>query len=91
MLVFKEYVIDKKSIAVQTTYLPENANIVNVKSSDKGLSLIALVDPIALTTELRTFKICTDDENIYFDTVKYLGSFESDLGMRHVIELNRGD
>ena len=90
MQVFKEYPLDEKQLANQTVYLPANSDIVSVVKSTKGVVLVAVTKHAAYNApppELRTFKICASDEIFYVDTVKYIGSFESSLGLRHVIEV----
>lgn len=91
MKVFKEYFLDKKYNTPQTLYIPQGAEIVNIQDTNKGLVLLAIVDPISSITELRKFKICANDENIYVDTVKYIGSFDSLIGIKHVIEIDGGE
>lgn len=90
MKLFREYFLDSAAVTQQTLYLPKDANIVKVNFTDKGLALLAIVTPEECNTELpelRTFKICVNEENLYIDTVKYIGSFESNLGIKHLIEI----
>lgn len=69
-------------------YLPEGADVVDVITKDSIVNLLAIVPNSSLGTPvLRRFKICTTDEIFIGSTVKYIGSFKSDLGFRHVIEL----
>lgn len=94
MKVIKEYLLDSKVLSPQTLYLPANAQVINVQDTEKGLMLLAIVTPEELVVdlpELRTFKICTNDEKIYADTVKYVGSYQGLVGMRHIIEIIKGD
>jgi hypothetical protein len=84
---FKEYLLDKKCTLPQSIYLPKKAEAVSVYDTEKGLKLLALVSSIELETDLRTFKICTVDENIYMDNIRYIGSFTSITGLKHVIEV----
>ena len=91
MRMFKSYLIDKKCLTPQTLYLPTFADIVAVRDTHKGLMLLAIITPTATMTELRTFKVCADDENIYADAVKYIGSFDTDIGIRNVVEIVRGE
>jgi hypothetical protein len=86
MKVFKEYYLDKKSFAHQTLYLPQDADILSVYDKPKGLTLLT-ISSVFPNTKLRTFKICATGENIYEDTVRYIGSINSDIGMKHVIEI----
>lgn len=92
MKTFKEYLLDDKILTEQTIHMPHGAKVVNVKNTDKGLMLLAIITPEAYVTglpELRTFKICTNGEIFSADTVIYVGSFESIIGTKHVIEIVR--
>ena len=91
MQMFKNYLLDKKCFTPQTLYLPTSADIVAIRDTDKGLILLATITPFTTATELRTFKICANDESIYADAVKYIGSFDTDIGIRHVVEIIRGE
>lgn len=90
MKTFKEYILDEKFVGEQAIYMPHGAIVVNVSESNKGLILLAIATPEACTVdlpEIRTFKICATDEIFYANTVKYIGSFKSELGIKHVIEI----
>ena len=90
MKTFKEFLLDDKSIAEQSIYLPADAKVVNVSMTDSGLLLLVLVKPTGYDTGLpenHIFKICKTDEIFYANTVKYVGSFQSALGTKHVIEI----
>ena len=90
MKLFREYLLDSCVNSEQTIYLPKCADIVDVNYLDNSLKLLALVVPEELSgalPELRTFKICTTEENLYFDTIRYIGSFKSSLGIRLLIEI----
>jgi hypothetical protein len=94
MKVFKEYLLDEQILTPQTICLPYAADVVNIIDTAKGPVLLAIVTPEEFTMglpELRTFKICVNDENIYANTVKYIGSFVSSIGIKHIIEINRGE
>lgn len=91
MKMFKEYILDSKCLTPQTMYLPQDADVVGAYFTETCLVLLAIMSPVTNLTELRTFKICTNDENIYVDTVKYIDSFNSAFGIRHVIEIIRGE
>ena len=86
MRLFKEFLLDAESLADQQIYMPAEAKIVNIVKTAIGLKLLAIVKQAALNTESRKFKICLNDEIFYAKTVKYIGSFESDVGTKHVIE-----
>lgn len=88
---FKEVLLDNRCLSPQTVYLPKGAEPVAVLMKDKGLVVITLCDASAEDTELRTFKICAIDENIYSDTVRYIGSFDSIIGTRYLLEYIRGE
>ena len=91
MRVFKEYLLDEKNLADQTVYLPAESEVVNVLNTSRGLVLLAVVKHTGYedaSPEIRKFKICTSGEIFYTPTVKYIGSFESSLGIRHVIEVD---
>lgn len=87
MQVIKEFLLEKHTIAPQTTYLAKDAKVLTVQNTDKGLMLYALVDPTKFGTDLRTFKICDTSENIYEDNFNYIGSYNTDFCLRHVIEI----
>lgn len=90
MRAFKEYLLKENELTDQTVYMPPEAEVVNVVKSTKGIALIAITKHTGYNNaspEIRTFKICTTDEIFYVDTVKYIGSFESSIGTRHVIEV----
>ena len=66
--------------------------MVNVRYSNNLLILLVIAtlkEPINKALKVRTFKVCLNDENLYTNTVKYLGSFESLTGIRHVIEIDK--
>lgn len=87
MKLFKEFLLDDKNIAEQTIYLPQGAEAVGIRMTDKGLMLYVIIGYEATAPELRTFKICVNGENFIANTVKYIGNFESSLGIKHVIEI----
>ena len=90
MKTFKEYLLDDKLFTNQTVHLPTDAEVVNVFKTDKGLVLLAIVKPPGYSIEppvIRTFKICANDEIFTAPAVSYIGSFDSLLGTRHVIEI----
>lgn len=90
MKTFNEYLLDDKSITEQLVYLPNEAEVVNVSMTSRGLTVLAIVKPNGYDTELpkaRTFKICSNGEIFYAGAVKYIGSFESLTGTKHVIEI----
>lgn len=91
MKIFKEFMLDATVLSPQTLYIPANSEVVDVYSSDRGVCVLALSDPNEENFQLRTFKICAKDENIYIDTVKYIGSFEGRAGKRFLLEIVRGD
>ena len=86
MKVIKEYLLNKDEISKQTLYLPKKAEIVGVQNFNDSLRLIVLGSPGEFTT-LRTFKVCSSEETIYNDTVKYIGSYLGDYGLRHIVEI----
>ena len=91
MKTIRELLLDASVISPQTLYVPIDAEIVDVHMTPAGLKLIIITNPIENNSQLKTFKICATDENIYHDTVKYIGSFEATTGKRFVIELIRGE
>lgn len=91
MRVIKEYLLDKTCIIEQTIYLPKNAEVVAVQNTSHGLFLQAISDFTEPTTELRTFKICSADENVYADRILYIDNFEGPYGRKHVIEILKAD
>ena len=91
MKIIRELLLDASVISPQTLYVPVDAEIADVQMTPAGLKLIIITNPIENNSQLKTFKICTTDENIYYDTVKYIGSFEATTEKRFVIELIRGE
>lgn len=91
MKTLKEITLDSAVLTPQTVYLAKGAEVLDLAVEDKILKLTILKDIDAENNQLRTFKICTKDENIYFDAVKYIGSFETMLGKRYLLEIKRGD
>ena len=87
MKMFKEYPLEKLTLAPQTLYLPKGAEVVSVQDTSLGLMLYALTNPAEMSTDIRTFKICNTSENFFSTNVKYIGSIKSDLGIYHVVEL----
>lgn len=90
MKTFKEYLLDEKVLKEQTVHMPPGTSIVNVRKTGAGLMLLALTTPEAYVTnlpEIRTFKICANGEIFIAPTVKYIGSFESVTGIKHVVEI----
>jgi hypothetical protein len=88
MRAFKDYLLDEHSVMPQTIHMSQEADVVKVARTNKGLVLIALTKATELEApSLRTFKICNTDEIFYANVVKYIDSFEGTLGLRHVIEI----
>jgi hypothetical protein len=87
MRLFKEFLLDAESLAEQQIYMPAEAEIINIVKTALGLKLLVIVKQAALDTKSRKFKICLSDEIFYAKTVEYIGSFESDVGIKHVIEI----
>lgn len=86
MRVIKEYRLNKDCVSTQTIYLPRGAEPLAVRNTPSGLLLQAMSDFAETETELRTFKICSVEENIYVDAINYIDNFESSTGIRHVLE-----
>lgn len=92
MRIFKEYFLNDSELSDQNVYLPHEAEAVNVAKTNKGVSLVVIAPHAGYTNgipEIRVFKICSTDEIFYADTVKYIGSYEGEFGLRHVIEVKR--
>lgn len=87
MKTFKEYLLDSASLTKQTVYLPTGAEVLRVSDTDSGLMLLVLADSTINMSELRTFKICLKDENLDVGAVRYVGSFDSSIGTKYVIEI----
>lgn len=87
MKMFKEYPLEKLSLAPQTIYLPKGAEVVSVQDTSLGLMLYALINSAEIATDIRTFKICNTSENFYSNDVKYIGSIKAELGTCHIVEL----
>lgn len=91
MRTFKEFLLED-TLEEQTVYLPAGAEVVSVSKASKGIQLLVIATPNGYETnlpEIRTFKICLTDENFPWHTVKYIGSFISDIGSKHVIEIRK--
>lgn len=92
MRTFREFLLED-TLETQTVHLPAGTEVVSVSKTDKGIMLLAITTPKGYETELpeiRTFKICLTDENFVNHTVKYIGSFMSNIGPKHVIEIRKG-
>ena len=88
MYVINEYFLEDNNTSPQTLYLPEDAEVVSVANTSKGISLFVLADQLKTNSNLHTFEICSTYDRVYSDKVKYIGMYFSDtLGVRHVIEL----
>lgn len=85
MKVIREYFLNSE-ISPQKFYLPKGAQVLSVDNST-GLVLYVLVDPAYSETDLRTFKICTAAETLYYDNIQYIGSFKGVFGNSFVIEI----
>jgi hypothetical protein len=82
-----EYILDDKDIDLQSFYLPVGADVIAIQKSSKGLILSVLGPLTATSKAIRSFKVCKANETIYYDNVKYIGSYESELGICYVIEV----
>lgn len=88
MYTFKEYYIDSNSVGAQTVYLPNGAEVVNARTGVGCAILDVLIDPNETLTNLRTFRSCSVDENIYNGTVKYINYVTNDFGaVRFIVEI----
>ena len=87
---FKEFLIED-TMAEQTVYMPSESEIVGVNKTDHGIFLLAIVPAACKSAvpEIRTFKICLLGENFSYSTVKYIGSFDSIIGNKYVIEVRK--
>ena len=91
MKIFKEFILNEQSIAEQVIYLPSKSEVLSITKTTNGLALIVLTKYTGYDnepSETHKFKICATEEIFYSNTVKYIGSFESSLGIRHVIEVS---
>jgi hypothetical protein len=80
----REYRIKKDIVGDQTCYITKGAEIVSVV--DLGydeVALFALCDAIEISTDLRTFRICNTYDNIYDNSIKYVGH----ICTQHIIEI----
>jgi hypothetical protein len=82
----KEYLLDCTAVEPQIIYIPCGAEVVGINNTDCGLMLIVIVDTLETGSELRTFKVCSKNETIYKETLKYIGVFESNIGTKYVVE-----
>lgn len=85
----KEYILDKRCLTPQTFYMPKSAEAFTVQDSEDDLKLVFFVSVKDSFPVLRTFKICTKNENIYADNIKYIDKFMSSTGIKYVIEIIR--
>ena len=83
----KEYPIRIEQGIVQHIYLPTASQVVDIRKTDAGVSLIVL-SGLSSDNQLRSFEVCMPNSNIYADKVTYLGSFEEDtLGILYIVEV----
>lgn len=87
MIQIKEFLLDKTITGVQTLYMPVGTQLFTVVDTQGGLFIIAAVDIAETSTQLRSFKICDNRGWFTEQSVKYVGSFETDVGTQHVVEL----
>lgn len=88
---FREFLIED-TMAEQTVYMPCESEIVGVNKTDRGIFLLAIVPAPGYdktVPEIRTFKICLLSENFSYPIVKYIGSFNSIIGNKYVIEVRK--
>ena len=92
MKTFKEFLLED-TLDEQTIHMPKATEVVSVAKTGKGIMLLTITTAkgyeIGLP-EIRTFKICLTDEKFQDHTVKYIGSFTSNIGPKHVIEVRKG-
>jgi hypothetical protein len=82
-----EYSISVDTGVVQQLYLPVSSQIVDVRKTSTGVSLIVLSD-LSSDNQLRFFQVCTPNSNIFAKKAIYLGNFEDDcLGILYVLEV----
>ena len=82
-----EYILDDEDMTLQSFYLPVGADVIAIQKSSKRLILSVLGPLIATSKTIRSFKICKANETIYYDNIKYIGSYESELEIYYVIEV----
>lgn len=88
---FKEFLIED-TMAEQTVYMPSESEIVGVNKTDHGVFLLAIVPAAGYgetVPEIRNFKICLLGENFSYPIVKYIGSFDSIIGNKYVVEVRK--
>lgn len=90
MIKIKEFLLDRDSMNNQTVYMPVGAQLFTVTYSTAGLFVVAAVDIAETQCQLRTFKICDSDGWFVEHAIKYVGSFNTDSGMRYVVEIQEG-
>ena len=84
MKTIREYRLRKELVGNQTCYITKDAEIVGVE--DLGydeVALFALCDAVEISTDLRTFRICHTYENIYDNSIRYVGH----VCTQHIIEI----
>ena len=88
MRAFKEFLLDTGNLEDQTIYMPCGSEVVGLAKSGDLVKIIALVyyTGAEASPDIRSFRVCLSDEIFYAGTVKYIGSFDGPLGLRHVIE-----
>ena len=87
MKIIKEHLLDHKSVVIQTAYFVKNSEIVATRMTSVGLMLYSISDVNETAQELRSFKICTAAETLFTDNVKYIGNFECEYGLMHIVEV----
>lgn len=87
MKVIKEYSLNINRLRPQILYLPINSTPVGVYLVEDSLKLLVVENADEVATCLRTFKVCTSNERLYTNNLKYISNVITSEGVRHVVEL----
>lgn len=82
-----EYFIKDGVVSAQTVYMTTGAQVVHASEENGVVTLFALAEATEFTTELRSFEIHGTGELFSAETVKYVASYSSAIGTRHVFEI----
>lgn len=87
MKVVKEYLISDNTTRAQNVYMTTGADVFTATEESGVVRLFVVADNTVSTSELRSFEVHGSDELFDAECVKYIASYESSLGFRHVFEI----
>lgn len=86
----KEIYLNLSEIAVQSIYVPDDAEIIGAKTitdDSTVAALFVLTDSLNSNMTLKKFKVCDTNETIYSCDLKYIDSCTSDSKFKHILEI----